>query len=172
MKWSAFILAAILAVGCGKNSGSATTSTNSAPQIPQLPTQAQPKLQTIKLWMGPEEITAELALTQEQQMTGMMFRTNIEENSGMLFVFPGPFRASFWMMNCPSPLAGAYIDPNGKILEIVDMHAQDTNAIVAKTADVQYVLEMKEGWFKRHQIAEGTLIRTEKGTLKETFFGQ
>ncbi|MGZ4961600.1 MAG: DUF192 domain-containing protein [Limisphaerales bacterium] len=172
MKWSAFILAAILAVGCGNNSGSSTASTNSSPQMPQLPTQAQPKLQTIKLWMGPEEVTAELALTQEQQMTGMMFRTNIEENSGMLFVFPGPFRASFWMKNCPSSLAGAYIDPNGRILEIVDMHAQDTNAIVAKTADVQYVLEMKEGWFKRHQIAEGTLIRTEKGTLKETFFGQ
>ncbi|MDB6057997.1 MAG: hypothetical protein JWO95_1841, partial [Verrucomicrobiales bacterium] len=130
------------------------------------------QLQTIKLWMGAEEITAELALTPEQQMTGMMFRTNIPENSGMLFVFGGTFRASFWMKNCPSSLAGAYIDPNGRILEIIDMHAQDTNAIVAKTADVQYVLEMKEGWFKRHNISEGTLIRTEKGTFRETFFGQ
>lgn len=122
--------------------------------------------------MGAEEVTAELALTQEQQMTGMMFRTNIEENSGMLFVFPGTFRASFWMKNCPSSLAGAYIDPAGHILQLIDMHAQDTNSIVAKSDDVQYVLEMKEGWFKRHNIPVGTLIRTEKGSLRETFFGR
>jgi uncharacterized membrane protein (UPF0127 family) len=172
MKWIAcFVLAALVGVGCNQRSATSASATN-APAIPQLPTHAQPQLQTIKLWLGPEEITAELALTQEQQMTGMMFRTNIPENSGMLFVFPGPFRASFWMMNCPSSLAGAYIDPSGRILEILDMHAQDTNSIVAKTDQVQYVLEMKEGWFKRHNITEGTLIRTEKGTLRETFFGR
>jgi len=170
--WCVLVLAALIAVGCNQQSAPTTTATASAPQMPALPTQAQPKLQTIRLWMGPEEVTAELALTQEQQMAGMMFRTNIEENSGMLFVFPGPFRASFWMKNCPSPLAGAYIDPNGRILEIVDMHAQDTNSIVAKSADVQYVLEMNKDWFKRHKIGEGTLIRTEKGTLSETFFGR
>jgi uncharacterized membrane protein (UPF0127 family) len=94
------------------------------------------------------------------------------ENDGMLFVFQGPFRASFWMKNCPLPLSAAYIDPNGRVLEIVALHAQDTNSVVAKTGDVQFVLEMNEGWFKRHNIGEGTLIRTEKGSLRETFFGQ
>lgn len=76
------------------------------------------------------------------------------------------------MKNCPLPLSAAYIDPNGRILEIVALHTQDTNAVVAKTSDVQYVLEMNEGWFKRHNIGEGTLIRTERGSLRETFFGQ
>ena len=137
--------------------------------MPALPTEAQPKLQTMKLYVGGEEVTAELALTQQQEMTGMMFRTNIEENSGMLFVFSYPSRQAFWMKNCPEPLAGAYIDPMGHILELIDMYAEDTNSIVAKSDNVQYVLEMKEGWFKRHNVAEGTLIRTEKGTLRETF---
>lgn len=173
MKWFALVLAAMVAVGCGKNASPLPTTTTTAPPgMPPLPTHAQPKLTTMKLWMGSEEVTAELALTEEQQRVGMMFRTNIEENSGMLFVFPGPWRPGFWMKNCPSPLNGAYIDPGGRILEIIDMHAEDTNTIVAKTANVQYVLEMKEGWFKRHNIGEGTLIRTERGSLRETFFGQ
>jgi uncharacterized membrane protein (UPF0127 family) len=174
MKWFAFILAALVAVGCNQQPAQLTTSASAtnAIQVPALPTQAQPRLQTLKLWMGAEEVTAELALTGEQQMTGMMFRTNMEENSGMLFVFQGPFRASFWMKNCPLPLSAAYIDPSGRIMEVVHMNAQDTNAIVAKTADVQYVLEMNEGWFARHHIPEGTLIRTERGSLAETFFAR
>jgi uncharacterized membrane protein (UPF0127 family) len=173
MKWSAFVLAAMIAVGCRNNSSAPGTPTPASPPgMPALPTQAQPKLQTMKLWMGAQEVTAELALTGPQQMTGMMFRTNEPENEGMLFVFPGPFQASFWMKNCPLPLSAAYIDPGGRILEIVSLHAQETNAVVAKTSNVQYVLEMNEGWFKRHGIDEGTLIRTEKGSLRETFFGQ
>ena len=43
----------------------------------------------MKLWLGAEEMVAELALTGEQMQTGMMFRTNLAENAGMLFVFPG-----------------------------------------------------------------------------------
>ena len=176
MKLSVFILAAVIGVGCNQQSGTTASgsaaSVTNAPQAPALPTQAQAKLQTMKLWMGAEEVTAELALTREQEMTGLMFRTNMDENAGMLFVFPAPYQAAFWMKNCPLPLSAAYIDPNGRILEVVALHAQDTNAVVAKTADVQYVLEMNEGWFKRHNIPDGTLIRTERGSLRETFFGR
>jgi uncharacterized protein len=173
MKWCVIILAALIVVGCGNPAapGSVTPTTPSAPAAPALPTQAQPKLPTMKLWMGAEEVTAELALTQEQVMTGMMFRTNMEENAGMLFVFGRPYQASFWMKNCPLPLSAAYISPEGRILEIVPLHAQDTNAVLAKTSDVQYVLEMNDGWFKRHNIGDGTLIRTERGSLHDTFFG-
>ncbi len=173
MRWFSFVLAVVLAMGCRQNSNAPAIPTSATPPgVPALPTQAQPKLQTMKLWIGSQEVTAELALTGPQQMTGMMFRTNEPEMEGMLFVFPAPFQASFWMKNCPLPLSAAYIDPNGRILEIVSLHAQDTNAVVAKTFNVQYVLEMNEGWFKRHNIDEGTLIRTERGSLRETFFGQ
>ena len=51
-----------------------------------LPIAAQPKLQTMKVWLGAEEMETELALTGIQQQTGMMFRTNLAENAGMLFV--------------------------------------------------------------------------------------
>jgi uncharacterized membrane protein (UPF0127 family) len=138
--------------------------------MPALPTQAQPKLQTIKLWLGAEEMEAELALTMVQQQTGMMFRTNLAEKAGMLFVFPGPHRASFWMKNCPLPLSAAYIDPDGVILEIHDLQPHNTNSVEAASDRVQFVLETSQGWFQRHHVNTGVVVRTERGGLAETFF--
>jgi len=136
---------------------------------PSLPTAAQPKLQTMKLWLGAEEMVAELALTGQQQQTGMMFRTNLAENAGMLFVFPVPHRASFWMMNCPLPLSAAYIDPEGVILEIHDLQPHNTNSVAASSERVQYVLETSQGWFGRHNVNTAMVVRTEHGTLADTF---
>jgi uncharacterized protein len=142
-----------------------------APQEgPSLPTAAQPKLQTMKLWLGAEEMLVELALTGQQQQTGMMYRTNLAENAGMLFVFGGPHRASFWMKNCPLPLSAAYIDPEGVILEIHDLQPHNTNSVVAASERVQFVLETSQGWFGRHHVPPGTIVRTEHGTLLDTFY--
>src|SRR5438067_6839855 len=97
--------------------GAAPSSATSAPAAGYagLPTKAQPRLQTIKLWLGAEELTTELALTPIQQQTGMMFRTNMLEDEAMLFVFPYPHQASLWMMNTIVPLSAAYINPDGVI---------------------------------------------------------
>lgn len=154
--------------GCNKPASPATGDASS----PRLPTAAQPKLQTMKLWLGAEEMIAELALTGVQMQTGMMFRTNLAENAGMLFVLPMPQQASFWMKNCPLPLSAAYIDPEGVILEIHDLQPHNTNSVVASSERVQFVLETNQGWFKRHNVNPGTVIRTEHGTLTETFFHQ
>jgi uncharacterized membrane protein (UPF0127 family) len=70
------------------------------------------------------------------------------------------------------PLSAAYISPDGTILEIVDLHPHNTNSVEAATDQVQYVLEVNQGWFKRHNIAPGAVIRTERGTLRGTFFPQ
>jgi uncharacterized membrane protein (UPF0127 family) len=127
-----------------------------------LPKHAQPKLPTLKLYLGDlgaETLDAELALTREQVMT-----------DAMLFVFSAPHQASFWMKSCPESLSAAYIDPAGVIAEIRHLEQNDTNSVVAASANIQYVLEVKEGWFTRHGISPGTIIRTERGSLPETFF--
>ena len=133
------------------------------------PRQAQPKLQTMKLWLGPKEISAELALAPIQIQTGMMFRTNIVENEGMLFVLSGPQRASFWMKNCPKPLSCAYIDAQGVIQEIQNMEPFNTNAIVADSENIVFVLETARGWFERSNVRTGMVVRTERGSLADTF---
>jgi len=88
----------------------------------------------------------------------------------MIFVFPGPFQASFWMKNCPESISAAYIDPAGVIQEIHHLEKNDTNGVVAASANIQFVLETSEGWFGRHHVGIGAVIRTEKGSLQETYF--
>ena len=137
-----------------------------------LPKHAQPKLPTLKIYLGAETLDAELALTRVQEMTGMMFRTHIAETDAMLFVFPTPHQAAFWMKNCPESLSAAYIDPAGVVAEIHHLEKNDTNSVVAASDNIQYILEVREGWFARHGISTGTVIRTERGSLAQTFFGK
>jgi uncharacterized membrane protein (UPF0127 family) len=161
----ALLLAATLLAGCKKNGTAAAP-----PSIEDiLPKQAQPKLTTMKIYLGAETLDAELALTQKEEMTGMMFRTNIQDADSMLFVLPQPQRASFWMKNCPESISAAYISPDGVIQEIHHLEKNDTNAVLAATDNIQFVLETSDGWFARHNVKTGAVIRTEKGSLAETF---
>jgi len=172
MKWFVLIglLAAMAAVGCGpKATPPPGAKVPPPPPGLPLPTHAQAKLPTIRLWLGAAEVSAEMALTGFQQQTGLMFRTNLDENGGMIFPLPYPTQASFWMTNCPLPLSAAYIDPQGEILELHELHANDDNPVVAQSRNVLYVLEVSQGWFDRHHIVPGTVVRTERGTLRETF---
>jgi hypothetical protein len=161
----------LAASGCGRPD--ASTAEGAPPAVKATgPQEAQPRLPTAKLWLGTQEITAEIALTSRQIETGMMFRTNITDAEGMLFVFTAPHRAAFWMKNVPIPLSCAYIDSEGTILEIRDMNRHNTNPIVARSDRVQFVLETARGWFERHQVNTGALVRTEIGPLRETFLGR
>jgi uncharacterized membrane protein (UPF0127 family) len=165
-RFIALLLAVTFWAGCQKSADVAPS-----PSLDDLlPKQAQPKLPTIKIYLGAEQLDAELALTAGQERTGMMFRTNIQETDAMLFVLPVPQRASFWMKNCPESISAAYITPDGVIEEIHHLEKNDTNGVVAARDDIQFVLETKDGWFTRHNINPGTVIRTEKGSLAETFF--
>jgi len=132
----------------------------------------QPRLPTIKLWLGSQELVAEVARTQTEVATGMMFRKEMNENEAMLFVFAQPYQASFYMRNTLIPLSCAYIDTEGQILEIHDLKPRDETPVEAASANVRYVLETKQGWFDRNKIGVGTLVRTEAGSLTEAFFGR
>jgi uncharacterized membrane protein (UPF0127 family) len=177
MKWfalTALILAGSFA-GCKKESPPpAAAPAPAAAPTGELtdPTNAQPKLKTVRLWLGAEELETELALTPMQNHTGMMFRTNMPENTAMLFVFGRPWAASFYMKNTTIPLSCAYIDPEGSIVEINDLKPLDETPVVAASDDVQYVLEVNQGWFQRHKISPGTMIRTEYGSFPDTFFNK
>ncbi len=137
-----------------------------------LPTMAQPRLQTIKLWVGGEEMVTELALTAQQQMTGMMYRTNMAENEAMIFVHTETQRVGYWMKNCPLPLSIAFINPDGVIEDIREMEARDTNSTISASMNVRFALEAPAGWFSRHNVTTGTVVRTERGSLEEVFLRQ
>jgi uncharacterized membrane protein (UPF0127 family) len=163
------LLAAIWFAGCGESSPPAPAAVANDNQLPE---HAQPKLRTMKIYLGAETLEAELALTPKEEQTGMMFRTNIQETDAMLFRLPEPQRASFWMTNCPESISAAYITADGTIQEIHHLEKNDATPVVAARDDIQFVLETKEGWFTRHHIAPGTVIQSEKGPLADVFLRQ
>ena len=182
---AALLLIAFAMAGCG-NQATATggQSTNSAtsssaggkaaatneidPDFGHL-THAQPKLPTIKIWLGSEELTAEMALRRVEIATGMMFRTNMLENEAMLFVFADPGPRSFYMRNCTVPLTAAYINPDGVIEEFAKLDPGDTNGVPSRSWNIQFVLELPQGWPERHNVRTGAVVRTQLGTLRDTF---
>jgi len=164
------MLLVLVLAGCGKTAPPVPmVSTAPPPPVPGEPTRAQPKLPTIKLYVGPEVIDAEQALTGDEIRCGMMFRTNIQETDAMLFDLFVPQQANFWMKNCPESISVAYITSDGTIQEIHHLEANDTNGVMAARGDIIFALETKEGWFARHGITTNMVIRTEKGSLSETY---
>jgi uncharacterized protein len=166
------LLSAALA-GCKDAKPRGVTTATSAPSArvfaPPYLTNAQPRLQTIKLYVGREELSTELAMKPVEIYTGMMWRTNMPEGEAMLFTFSDPQPRSFYMRNTYVPLSLAYITPEGVIEEIHDLQPRDETSVPSKSEDIQFVLEVPQGWFKRHNIATGTVVRTQFGELKKTF---
>jgi uncharacterized membrane protein (UPF0127 family) len=162
---------ACILAGCDKSAGSPpASSANTGPILQHVePTEAQPKLPTVKLYVGSEQMDAELCVTPRQTETGMMFRTSMGTNDGMLFNLGYPQQASFWMKNCSVPLSVAYINSEGAIEEIHPLQVQDTNSVISTATDIRFALETPQGWFEQHHITTGMVIRTERGTLLQTF---
>lgn len=171
MEWAKILIVPVVAAlcaGCGKPAAGSANN-NAASDAYLLPAQAQPKLQTMPIYVGAETLNAELALTPEQEETGLMYRTNITDETAMIFVLPAPERASFWMTNCPMSLSAAYIGPDSVIEEIHHLEKNDNVPVFATNDNIQYVLEVNDGWFTRHKINPGAAIRTDRGSLAETF---
>lgn len=147
------------------------TNANPAARAPSgfAPTKAQPRLPTMKLFIGAQEVIAEVAVTREQVGTGMMFRKSMPQNEAMLFVFARPHRASFYMRNTTVPLTAAYLDSEGTILELHDLQPLNEASVEAANDSIQFVLEMNQGWFKRNNIGPGTVITCDRGTLRDAF---
>jgi uncharacterized protein len=164
------LLAAMLLSACGNSTNSAPAAKPEIDPVYGHLTHAQPKLPTMKVWLGREEMIAEIAREPVQIATGMMFRTNMAENEAMLFVFTAPGPKNFYMRNCTVPLSAAYIQPDGTIAEIVDLQPGDERGVQSKTSNLQFVLEVPQGWFSRHNVTTGAMVRTEHGSLLQTFF--
>ncbi len=112
---------------------------------------------TMDLTAGMYRIEAEVASTQDQRMLGLMNRKAMPPQHGMLFVFDGPARHCMWMRNTLLPLAVAFLDEQGRIINVEEMLPEtDDNHCAAKPA--KYALEMNAGWFKARGFGAGAAI--------------
>jgi uncharacterized membrane protein (UPF0127 family) len=110
---------------------------------------------TIELAVGGQTLTVELASTGEQRQRGLMFREQMPEMSGMLFVFPNDQQLSFWMRDTLLPLSIAFIDAGGTILNIEDMQPLDEQNFHMSRGPARYALEVNQGWFTRYGVQAG-----------------
>lgn len=103
-------------------------------------------------------LNTELAISHEEKGRGLMFRSRLEKDCGMLFVFDREQMMDFWMKNTHIPLSIAYIDSEGIIREIYDMKPLDISVSYPSKYPARYALEVNRGWFSRKGIRKGSRL--------------
>jgi uncharacterized protein len=101
------------------------------------------------------------AATPPSRSRGLMDRDSLREDAGMVFRFPGQRQGGFWMKNTKIPLSIAYFDGDGRIVAIMDMEPCTADPCPTYDPGVPYsgALEVNQGFFERHGIAEGDTVR-------------
>jgi len=112
----------------------------------------------IPMMIGRAELRVEILRTWLQFSTGMMFRHELPETEGMLFTSASPMQSGFYMKNTRVPLSIAYIDADGVIREIHDLHPFVVQSVRSKSNEIRFILEVAQGWFDRHGIRVGGRI--------------
>ena len=128
----------------------------SGPLSPR-PATARPPLPTVTLHVGGHTIRVEHAATPETLREGLMHRTALAADNGMLFELGEPDIHCFWMKNTLIPLSIAFIDRDGRIVDIQDMRPQSLDPH-CPTEPITRALEMNLGWFARAGVRTGAHV--------------
>jgi uncharacterized membrane protein (UPF0127 family) len=103
--------------------------------------------------------TVEAARTSAEQAKGLMFRTELADNAGMIFPFPEPRVASFWMKNTVIPLDIIFVRADGTIESIADNTVPYSTTPVVAGEPVIAVLELRGGLAAELGIVAGDKVQ-------------
>jgi len=118
---------------------------------------AAPSTETRTLHIGSAAFRTEIVNTPETREHGLMGRTDLTDDSAMLFVFPDEGNRIFWMKDTPTPLSIAFVSKQGVVKEILEMEAFSL-APVPSRYSVPYAIEVKQGAFARRGVRVGDTI--------------
>lgn len=104
------------------------------------------------------DVSVEIVDDDASRAQGLMYRSTLDANAGMLFVFPNEQRRCFWMKNTYIPLSIAYIRHDGYIIDILDMYPLDETP-VCSSQEAMFALEVNQGWFADKGILPGEQIK-------------
>lgn len=149
-----FIASLLLVAGCGAEESkapdeAAPETTATEPEIAKTTT-----LNIIKSSGERVEVEVEIADDDTERQRGLMGRTELAENAGMLFIFEDEQPRSFWMKDTLIPLSIAYIAADGHIVDIQDMQPLDETSYPS-AEPAQYALEVNQGFFREQGIQVG-----------------
>jgi len=111
----------------------------------------------LSIKVGNAPLKVETASDEKSIEKGLMFRNELEPDSGMLFVFPEAAQRSFWMKNTNIPLSIAYVGEDNEILNIEDMTPHDMNGVRSQ-GKARCAIETNKGWFKSNGIKPGDYV--------------
>ncbi len=114
-------------------------------------------LPVVQLNAGMYLIRAEVAADFGSRAQGLMYRKQMPSNAGMLFIFEEPGEQCMWMKNTLIPLSVAFLDGEGRVINIEEMAAQTLDSHCARRP-ARYALEMNSGWFSARGVKPGTRV--------------
>jgi len=114
----------------------------------------------VTLLAAPAPVTyrVEIADDPDEQARGLMFRTKMDEDAGMLFIFPEPRQAAFWMKNTILSLDIVFIDAAGRVLNVAERTTPFSEAALLSQGDARAVLEVLAGEAGRRGFGPGTQV--------------
>ena len=104
------------------------------------------------------KIEVEIADSITSRARGLMYRKELGENHGMLFIFSSSSKRSFWMKNTTIPLDMIFIDEHQTIVGIVENATPETTTARAVDSSSRYVLEVNGGFCQKHQVPVGSKV--------------
>ena len=116
-------------------------------------------MEKIEISVNDKKLIVEVAKTQEEKNLGLMNRSSLGENEGMLFIFEKPKRAGFWMKNTSIPLDIAYLNAEAVVLEIYHLIPYSRNSVQSKSDQICYALEVNKDWFSKNEFKIGEKIK-------------
>jgi uncharacterized membrane protein (UPF0127 family) len=118
------------------------------------------------LSIGTASAVVEVVDTPDARATGLMNRFSLQQDHGMLFVFDRAQPLGFWMKNTYIPLSIAFVDSEGRILNIEDMQPRDESVHMSR-APALYAIEMRRGWFAAKGITAGDRVKGLPGASRQ-----
>ena len=118
---------------------------------------AEPALRKISVKVDGQSLRVEVVDTDRTRSVGLMNRGNLGKDDGMLFIFDEPGYHGMWMKNTLIALSVAFIDGEGKILNILDMEPQTLDTHMA-AGPARYAIETNKGWFAGKKIKAGDKV--------------
>lgn len=112
---------------------------------------------TTHIKVGPHPLKVELAVSDEERSHGLMFRKSLGKEEGMLFVFDELGYHSMWMKDTLIPLSVAFLDGDGKVINILDMEPQTLDTHSA-AGPARYAIETNKGWFVDKKVKAGDKV--------------
>ncbi|MBC8041330.1 MAG: DUF192 domain-containing protein [Opitutaceae bacterium] len=108
--------------------------------------------------VGDKPVKMQLAVKPREMERGLMERTDLKPDEGMLFVYLSPQQMSFWMRNTPTPLDIGFFTTDGTLKEVYAMQPHDETPVQSRSRELKFALEVNQGWFVKNEVKPGAKL--------------